>query len=187
MSDNKKQTNESAGVEIPAINQNSVIQWEDLTKMYKELESYIGVALQTVKTTGETFANIIENNKSIATAYIGVIKTMTDFSQELIDILDKHSVKKDLEDGKSSYSPYVGKVNTDDDKQQQLYVSLVLAYSGLFEKVQTALDVAQAHLLGLINEEVEKLELKEKPVVNDGSVVVDGTGAAAMAAIESKK
>jgi len=160
MSENK--VNKEAGIEIPAINEKEVVKWDELISMYNEIKGFLEQSLNVTKNTGETFGSIIESNREIATTYVGAIKSLTDYSQELINILGTHSESNKLKNGSTAYNAYVGDVDVNDDKQQQLYVTVVVAYSGLHEKIQTTFESIETHLLGLIRAEVAKQEA-EKP------------------------
>lgn len=157
---------EAKGIEIPALNEKEPIKWDDLITMYNDVKGYINTSLATTEKTGDTFANIIESNPKLVETYSGVVKSLVDFSQELVSILDKHSESENLPDGKISYKPYIGEVDIENDKQRELYVALVIAYGGLIEKVQDTFDIIETHLLGLINTEAEKQGLKDQPVIN---------------------
>lgn len=158
----KNEVKKETGIEIPAINDKEVVKWDELISMYNEIKGFLEQSLKITKNTGETFSSIIESNREIATTYVGAIKSLTDYSQELINILSTHSASSKLKNGSTAYSAYVGDVDVNDDKQQQLYVTVVVAYSGLHEKIQTTFESIETHLLGLIRAEVAKQEA-EKP------------------------
>ena len=178
MSNVNKEQNEVATVRVadenvPAIDPKD-IKWDELTDMFTNIKDFLANTMKTVQVTGTTFGPLIENNQEIRTAYTGTIQSLVNFSKELVNILAQHStVTENKENNTHSYNTYTGTVNKEDEQHVQLYVSLVMAYSGIMEKIQSVVETSQSHLLGLINQEVNDQNLGETKVTTPEPEEVD--------------
>ena len=151
--------------EVPAINKDAKIKWDDLLQMYNDIAAIIKSSVKTLETAGGTFKDLIENDKQLALEFNGISATLENLSHELVNILNHHSKKETNEDGSVRYLPYTGLVNLDDDNQQQLYITIVLAYNGLYDKIESVVNISLTHYMGLINEKSGRDSISDKNMV----------------------
>ena len=170
MSDTKKQTRTEEVNEVPAINENAEITWDELIVMYDNIKNALRSAVDTLEASRKSFEDIILGNEDLIIQYNGAAKAIENIAKDLVEVLKQHSKQVNDENGNVTYQPYRGKVDVDDEKSQQLYISLVLAYNGVYDNLSAIVDNSIAHLLGLINEEATKKEQVKNVIGNKETV-----------------
>jgi len=67
---------------------------------------------------------------------------------------------KNEETGKDEYRPFTGKVSDTNEKQQEAYLYIVMAYGGINDKIVSVTENITVTLLGRIKEVTSELEAK---------------------------
>ena len=136
------------------------VKWDDLIPLYKDINKNLSVTINAVKEIGTTFTDVLNMDKNIQLSYIGVTKTLTDLTGELVKVMSTHSRKTKTKDGKSfDFKPYIGVVDLTDEAHQKVYTYAVMAYAGMSDKISAVIDNVMSTLLGNIKEAAARLGL----------------------------
>jgi len=139
----------------------SELKWDDLVTLYKDTNGSLQGAINALHETGIAFKDIIDGYKDVAKLHIGCANTFADLTKELNGILNLHSkVMKNEETGKDEYRPFTGKVSDTNEKQQEAYLYIVMAYGGINDKIVSVTENITVTLLGRIKEVTSELEAK---------------------------
>ena len=134
----------------------TVIKWDDLVPLYTSTNSSLTTCTNALKETYEAFGDVIDGDAMLTKTYTGTVKTFIDLNAELIDIVSIHS-KKVQKGDVTEYMPFTGVVS-DDEKHQETYLYIVMAYGGLNDKVGQVMDNTMTTLMGGIKEKATILE-----------------------------
>jgi len=135
------------------------LKWDDLTPLYEDTSRSLQAGINALKETGETFQEIIDINPEIAKIHVGTANTLSDLTKELTNIVKVHSKEVFNEKlGKSEYRPFIGPVDTENQKHQEVYLYTIMAYGGINEKIVNVVENTTVTLLGSIKEATAKLE-----------------------------
>lgn len=145
------------------------LKWDDLIELYKQNSELVRDGITILKEIGVNFQDIINMDKELSKAYIGATNTFLDLIKELTKILSVHSKRVELdeksEDGtpKVQLNPFIGELSINNDKHREVYLQLVIAYSGFTEKASSGLENVLTTITGLIQEVADRegIELKE--------------------------
>jgi len=141
----------------------SKLDWDDLVPLYKDTSSSLQGAISALHEVGVAFKDIIDNYTDVANLHVGAAKSFTDLTKELNKVLTMHSrIMKNDETGDDEYRPFTGKVSDTDEKQQEAYLYIVMAYGGLNDKIVSVTENITITLLGRIKEVTSELEKQVK-------------------------
>jgi len=144
------------------------LKWDDLIPLYEDTSKSLQTGINALKETGETFKEIIDEDPEIAKIHVGIAKTFSDLTKELTDIVKVHSKEVYNEKlGKSEYRPFVGPVDTEDPKHQEVYLYTIMAYGGINDKIVSVVENTTVTLLGSIKEATAKLEKMTDDAIKD--------------------
>jgi hypothetical protein len=134
------------------------LKWDDLVPLYKDTSAGLLSGINALKEIGASFKDIIDNYKDVAELHLGIANTFADLTKELNEILDMHSKKiVDEKNGTVERRPFTGPVSND-EKHQEIYLYIVMAYGGINEKIVSIVDNSSVTLLGRIKEITVELE-----------------------------
>jgi len=138
---------------------NVVVKWDDLVPVYQATSDSLSTAIAALHDTGKEFKAIIDGDKEISTTFLGISNVFADLTNELTGIAKMHCNVVENEDGKKQFLPYTGVV-ADKDEHKEVYLYTTMAYGGLNDKIEQAVENAMTTLLGAIREKVAILEKK---------------------------
>jgi len=149
----------------------SELKWDDLVPLYKDTSISLQGAISALHEVGVAFKDIIDHDAEIAEIHVGVANSFADLTKELNKLLNTHSrVIKNDETGNNEYRPFTGKVSDTDEKQQEVYLYVVMAYGGINDKIVSVTENVTVTLLGKIKEATVDLEAqvvaKEKEIAD---------------------
>jgi len=111
------------------------IKWDELIVLYEGSKTNLSNGMELLNKIGENFEDVINNDQELTKIFLGTVKSYKDLSDELAKTLSMHSKevvsKLDNKEVKQ-YNPYVGEVDKNNEKHQELYIYIVMAYGGIW-------------------------------------------------------
>ncbi len=129
-----------------------VVMWDELVNLAVMLTKGIGEHDNTANTISIAFKEVFKLDDELTATFNGHLKSIEDFKTELNTIAELHSTTDEL----GNISFYTGEVNSDIASHSELYVSIIVAYNGLNDKMTSTLTNTYAVLMGEINASAAK-------------------------------